>query len=154
MCLPPYQNIKTLAVCHMFFFEVGVNFRFWCTSPSPTWPEVFKLFFDMNTFLEASSMAGQYSEIWVLKLLVPDLVLKWSPQYLHTAFKLSSTATRFGSKYCHTFDLRFGCDWDERDKSWVPELSEVCADMVDVSKMTIVLADLDFKKMTFTKLLT
>ena len=39
-------------------------------------------------------------------------------------------------------------------KSWVPELSEVCADMVDVSKMTIVLADLDFKKMTFTKLFT
>jgi len=33
-------------------------------------------------------------------------------------------------------------------------ISEVCADMVDVSEMTIVLADLDFKKTTFTKLLT
>jgi len=29
-----------------------------------------------------------------------------------------------------------------------------CVDMIDVSEMTIVLADLDFKKTTFTKLLT
>ena len=79
-----------------------------------------------NLFLSASPIAWQWWEIWVLRLLVPDLVLKRIWQYLHTALKPSSASTKFCSKYSQTLDLltRVWVEWESS------ELSDVFADML------------------------
>jgi hypothetical protein len=72
--------------------------------------------------------------MWVLRLLVPDFVLNWSRQYLHTALKPSSVSTKFGSKYSHTLDLltRVGVESSELSEVFV----EVLVDMLDNIKHT------------------
>jgi hypothetical protein len=67
--------------------------------------------------------------MWVLRLLVPDFVLKWSRQYLNKALNPSSVSTKFGSKYSHTLDLliRVGVESSELSEVFV----EVLVDMLD-----------------------
>jgi len=112
-CLPPDQNIKTVVVRHIFFFEVCVNFRFWCTSPSPTWPEVFKLFFDLSfpknwwAHKAAASHGWICQVVWTISHHTPLILWKIFPHPLKsrvkTCFHGIQIPTNLAIKELHIF---------------------------------------------------